>query len=162
MTRSERIRQAITAAGKPLSCRQLCAAVPGKHTASAVTAMVKDGYLRRSGMPQSYLYSIGKASAPRVYGRTPEERRALKNARDRRRWAEMATEKKRAVEARKRRAAPPKRRPKGIAIAPSRSVKLPPPIAPSRESVEAWMKRTGQRPEVLPGFTVTRPRTLAA
>jgi hypothetical protein len=89
--------------------------------------------------------------------KTEEELVQARRERQRRYYAAMSIEQRRAMVARKRRTAAPRKQPKGIAIPPSTCPTLPVKPVQRRETVEAWMKRTGKEPEVLPGFTGTRP-----
>jgi hypothetical protein len=89
--------------------------------------------------------------------KTEEELAQARRERQRRYYAAMSIEQRRAMVARKNRSAAQKKRPNGIAIAPSACPTLPAKPVQRRESVDDWMKRTGKEPEVLPGFTGTRP-----
>lgn len=86
-TVSGRVRAIIAYHGKA-TLEEIQADVPDA-TGQLMHALTRAGHVKRTGKPRAYVYSPGKE--PRVYGGTPEQRRATldaRNARMRERYAE--------------------------------------------------------------------------
>lgn len=115
-TLSARVRAIVDYHGKA-TLEEVKADVP-EATGQLLYALVKAGHLKRSGVPRAYVYRPGKK--PRVYGGTPEERRATREARNARMRERYAEERGGLVRPRRPAAAPP---------APAPEVRPAPPAA---------------------------------
>lgn len=166
------IRQLIAAAPRGMSCGEVQARFPGENIPVALGSMYRSGQLVRTGEYRDYRYWIGRPVRSRERNLTAEERRAKRNAGDRRRYAAMSPEQrtaylepryaKRAQQPAKPAAARADRAaPAGppIVIPPTVLYAAPKPQQVPFETVESWMARTGQRPERIAGFEQVRPHT---
>lgn len=146
-TVSGRVRAIVAYHGKA-TLEEIQADVP-EATGQLMYALTRAGHVKRTGAPRAYIYAPGRA--PRVYGGTPEERRATRerrNARMRERYAEARGGKVRA-----------RRRPGTNPPPPTTTKPTPPPNpppAPKRKPTSA--QRVVIRPSVAPLFSAPKPK----
>ena len=118
-TLSARVR-AIVAYHGSATLEEVQADVP-EATGQLMFALAKAGHLVRTGAPRAYVYSPGKA--PRVYGGTPEQRRATRDARNARMRERYAEDRGGLVR--------PRRRPGSNPPPPTQVKPAPPPNPPA-------------------------------
>lgn len=117
-TLSARVRAIVDYHGEA-TLEEVQADVP-QATGQLLYALAKAGHLVRTGKPRAYTYKPGKA--PRVYGGTPEERRATREARNARMRERYAEERGGLVRKPKR--------PESNPPPPTKSKSAPPPNPP--------------------------------
>lgn len=165
----KKIRALLAEAGKKLEPWQVCDRldVPrgSQEVARCLIRMKRDGLLSSTGERGAMAYELARAprsGRPRKY--TDEQRIERSRERDRARYP------KRKAQRQAKAAAIPKK-PKSLAqrifatVEPKLSkyasqTLAPQPAKPRPETVEEWMARTGQQPEILPGVQV-KPLTFA-
>lgn len=131
-TLSARVRAIVDYHGEA-TLEEVQADVP-QATGQLMYALTRAGHLVRTGKPRAYTYKPGKA--PRVYGGTPEERRATRearNARMRERYAEAK--------------AGPRRKPKRPGSNPPPPAKSKPAPPPNPPRAPRASRRVPRKPE---------------
>lgn len=166
MTAAEKIRVVLRAAGRPLTFAEIREREPAA-VMNALWPQVKVGHVRCHGQPKHYTYEL--VSEPRPFRLTAAQRTASRlrnNARQRAIYAERTQSRVRPAPVKKE-AAKREPRPAVAKVGPAtrlrvtRATQAAPRkrIKPvfERESVETWMARTGQRPQVLTQFDISTP-----
>jgi hypothetical protein len=86
MNRSEQIREVLRASDGPLSVADITKAVPGIETNYAICVMYRAGMLARDGKAKSYRYWLNREPIDKRLD--PEEKKARRKLRERRRYLE--------------------------------------------------------------------------
>ncbi|MEN1941033.1 hypothetical protein WCE39_08060 [Luteimonas sp. MJ174] len=161
-TVSARVRAIVQYHGGEVTLEEVQADVP-EATGKLLYALTKAGHLKRTGSPRNFVYSPGKS--PRVYGGTPEQRRATRQ-RHRERAAERARLKYAesvggAVRSRKKAAAPaakpkPAGRQRVVITPPVVAIFAPQPTAKGKRMTSQEFEAMGGVIERLPRGAVSR------